>query len=77
VLVPGLTDDPMHIEGAGAFAAGFGNVSRIDVLPFRKLGEAKWQAPGMPFTLTGTPSTTAEQTPPARSVSATHGLHAV
>ncbi len=51
VLVPGLTDDPANVDGVAAFAASLGNVSRVDVLPFRKLGEAKWQALGKPFTL--------------------------
>ncbi|MGW8363603.1 radical SAM protein [Streptomyces wedmorensis] len=55
VLVPGLTDGPADVEGVAAFAAGLGNVSRVDILPFHKLGEAKWQALAMPFTLHGTP----------------------
>ncbi|KOV57536.1 pyruvate formate-lyase-activating protein [Streptomyces sp. MMG1121] len=77
VLVPGITDAPVNIEGVAAFAAGLGNVSRVDVLPFHKLGEAKWQALGMPFTLHDTPSPTAGQTARARDVFAAHGLHAV
>ncbi|MEU3979483.1 pyruvate formate-lyase-activating protein [Streptomyces sp. NPDC026672] len=77
VLVPGLTDDPANIEGVAAFAAGLGNVSRVDVLSFHKLGEAKWQALGMPFTLHDTPSPTAEQTARARDVFTAHGLYAV
>ncbi|MBD0840740.1 pyruvate formate-lyase-activating protein [Streptomyces sp. TRM68416] len=77
VLVPGLTDDPANIEGVAAFAASLGNVSRVDVLPFHKLGEAKWQALGMPFTLHDTPCPTPEQTTLARSVFTAHGLYAV
>ncbi|GGJ23360.1 pyruvate formate-lyase-activating protein [Streptomyces brasiliensis] len=77
VLVPGLTDDPANIEGVAAFAAGLGNVLRVDVLPFHKLGEAKWQALGMLFTLHDTPTPTTEQTALARGVFAAHGLHAV
>ncbi|MFF3466078.1 pyruvate formate-lyase-activating protein [Streptomyces sp. NPDC002619] len=77
VLVPGLTDEPANIDGVAAFAAGLGNVSRVDVLPFHKLGEAKWLALGMPFTLHDTPTPTAEQTALARSVFTSHGLYAV
>ncbi|KQX11734.1 pyruvate formate lyase-activating protein [Streptomyces sp. Root431] len=77
VLVPGLTDAPANIEGVAAFAAGLGNVSRVDVLPFHKLGEAKWQALAMPFTLHDTPSATPEQVAGAREVFLAHGLHAV
>ncbi|MHC3470727.1 pyruvate formate-lyase-activating protein [Streptomyces sp. 7R007] len=77
VLVPGLTDAPANIEGVAAFAASLGNVTRVDVLPFHKLGEAKWQALGRRFVLHDTPAPTAEQTALARSVFASHGLLAV
>src|SRR5262245_51084128 len=33
VLVPGVSDDPDDIQQIAAFAAGLGNVSRVDVLP--------------------------------------------
>ncbi|MCM1974171.1 pyruvate formate-lyase-activating protein [Streptomyces sp. G1] len=77
VLVPGLTDDPANIEGVAAFAASLGNVTRVDVLPFHKLGEAKWQALGRPFVLHDTPCPTPEQTALARDIFAGHGLYAV
>ncbi|MFJ6797752.1 pyruvate formate-lyase-activating protein [Streptomyces sp. NPDC091268] len=77
VLVPGLTDAPENIEGVAAFAGGLGNVSRVDVLPFHKLGEGKWQALGMDFTLRDTPSPAPEQLAGARAVFEAHGLTAV
>ncbi|MFF8510951.1 pyruvate formate-lyase-activating protein [Streptomyces sp. NPDC015492] len=77
VLVPGLTDDPADVEGVAAFAGGLGNVSRVDVLPFHKLGEAKWQALAMPFTLHDTPSPTRERVAEVREVFRAHGLNAV
>ncbi|WP_017241078.1 hypothetical protein [Streptomyces sp. SS] len=77
MLVPGLTDDPADVEGVAGFAAGLGNVSRVDILPFHKLGEAKWQALAMPFTLYDIPSPTPEQLAAAREVFQAHGLHAV
>ncbi|WP_411106809.1 pyruvate formate-lyase-activating protein [Streptomyces sp. cmx-4-9] len=77
VLVPGLTDAPENVEGVAAFAAGLGNVSRVDVLPFHKLGEGKWQALDMNFSLHDTPSPTAGQVAQAASVFAAHGLAAV
>ncbi|MEU7701185.1 pyruvate formate-lyase-activating protein [Streptomyces sp. NPDC039028] len=77
VLVPGLTDDPADVEGVAAFAGGLGNVSRVDVLPFHKLGEAKWQALAMPFTLHDTPSPTPERVAEVREVFRAHGLNAV
>ncbi|MEU3333735.1 pyruvate formate-lyase-activating protein [Streptomyces sp. NPDC006668] len=77
VLVPGLTDDPANIEGVAAFTASLGNVTRVDVLPFHKLGEAKWQALGRRFALHDTPCPTPEQTALARRIFADRGLYAV
>ncbi|MDR3079755.1 MAG: pyruvate formate-lyase 1-activating enzyme, partial [Streptomyces sp.] len=54
-----------------------GNVSRVDVLPFHKLGEPKWQALGRTFPLHDTPAPTAEQIAGTREVFASHGLTAV
>ncbi|MFD7555454.1 MULTISPECIES: pyruvate formate-lyase-activating protein [unclassified Streptomyces] len=77
VLVPGLTDAHENVEGVAAFAGTLGNVSRVDVLPFHKLGESKWQALGMEFTLHDTPSPTPEQVAEAKAVFAAQGLKAV
>ncbi|MER5635538.1 hypothetical protein ABT095_01100 [Kitasatospora sp. NPDC002227] len=81
VLVPGLTDLPENLEGAASFAASFaaslGNVARVDVLPFHKLGAAKWRSLGVEFTLADTPAPTRDQVAAARAVFAAHGLHAV
>jgi pyruvate formate lyase activating enzyme len=51
VLVPGLSDDPDDIAQIASFAAGLGNVKRVDVLPFHQLGKYKWQRLGIPYTL--------------------------
>ncbi|MET9363719.1 pyruvate formate-lyase-activating protein [Streptomyces sp. NPDC006632] len=77
VLVPDLTDDPANIEGIASYAASLGNVSRVDVLPFHKLGESKWQAREMNFTLHTTPSPTPDAVAAARAVFTSYGLYAV
>jgi pyruvate formate lyase activating enzyme len=51
VLVPGLTDDPAIIEGIAGFAAGLGNVERVDVLPFHQMGRFKWHKLGLRYSL--------------------------
>jgi pyruvate formate lyase activating enzyme len=51
VLVPGLTDDAEDIGKIAAFAAGLGNVQRVDVLPFHQMGMFKWKRLGIPYTL--------------------------
>ncbi|WP_433221550.1 pyruvate formate-lyase-activating protein [Dactylosporangium sp. CS-047395] len=55
VLVPGLTDDPVDVDAVAGFAAGLGNVERVDVLPFHRLGAAKYDRLGIPFPLHDTP----------------------
>ncbi|MFJ3306675.1 pyruvate formate-lyase-activating protein [Streptomyces sp. NPDC086549] len=56
VLVPGWTDDPEAVDGLARFVAGLGSVDRVDILPFHKLGAAKYEALGLPFPLRDTPS---------------------
>jgi pyruvate formate lyase activating enzyme len=51
VLVPGLTDDPGDIAKTAGFAAGLGNVERVDVLPFHQMGRYKWKNLGLDYTL--------------------------
>jgi pyruvate formate lyase activating enzyme len=51
VLVPGLTDDETVVDSIGEFAAGLGNVERLEVLPFHQLGRFKWERLGLDYTL--------------------------
>ena len=51
VLVPGLTDDPEDISKIAGFAAGLGNVERVDVLPFHQMGRYKWKNLGIEYKL--------------------------
>jgi pyruvate formate lyase activating enzyme len=51
VLVPGWTDDPEEVAGIARFAAGLGNVERVDVLPFHQMGRFKWKELGMKYEL--------------------------
>ena len=51
VLVPGLTDDLSDIARIAGFAAGLGNVERVDVLPFHQMGRFKWKELGMDYKL--------------------------
>ena len=51
VLVPGFSDDPGEVAGVAEFAAGLGNVERVDVLPFHQMGRFKWKALGLDYKL--------------------------
>ena len=61
VLVPDLTDDENEINQLAAFAAGLGNIERVDVLPFHQMGRSKWEKLGIDYTLS-------EVSPPAREL---------
>jgi len=56
VLVSGHTDDPDDVEGIASFVATLSTVERVDVLPFHKLGAAKYTALGLPFPLANVPA---------------------
>ena len=54
VLVPGLTDDLDDIAQVAQFAAGLGNVERVDVLPFHQMGKYKWKRLNLDYRLDAT-----------------------
>ncbi|MFR0355905.1 pyruvate formate-lyase-activating protein [Streptomyces sediminimaris] len=74
VLVPGWTDDLSAVDGLGAFLAGLGNVDRVDVLPFHKLGAHKYDALGIDFPLRDTPVPDPESVERVRRRFREHGL---
>lgn len=74
VLVPGFTDEPREVERVARFASTLHNVERIDVLPFHRLGAAKYQRLGIPFELADVPSPTAASVLEVRERFADHGL---
>ena len=60
VLVPGLTDDLDDLAKTAEFAAGLGNVERVEVLPFHQMGRYKWERLGLDYTLKDVEPPTAE-----------------
>lgn len=77
VLVPGLTDAESNIDGLAAFVASLGNVERVEILPFHKMGEGKYRQLGMPYKLHHTPTPTAAEVDRARAIFARHGVNAL
>ncbi|MEU4874522.1 pyruvate formate-lyase-activating protein [Streptomyces sp. NPDC021608] len=73
VLVPGWTDDLRAVDGLAEFVAGLDTVDRVDVLPFHKLGAAKYEALGIPFPLKDTPTPDAALTERVRERFRAHG----
>ncbi|MEU9188891.1 pyruvate formate-lyase-activating protein [Streptomyces sp. NPDC048484] len=76
VLVPGWTDDPEAVDGLARFLSGLAGVERIDVLPFHKLGAAKYDALNIPFPLQDTPVPDAALVDRVRDQFRSHGLAA-
>jgi len=64
VLVPNLTDDPEDIDHLAQYLSTLSNVERIDILPFHKMGEYKWEQLGYKYALADTiePSQTEVET---------------
>ncbi len=77
VLVPGLTDAESNINGLAEFVATLGNVDRVEILPFHKMGEDKYARSGIPYKLGSTPTPTAAQVDNAKAIFARHGIEAI
>ena len=77
VLVPGLSDDDANVEAIARFAAGLGNVERVDVLPFHQMGKFKWKALGLPYELESLQPPSAESVDRALAIFRKEGLNAL
>jgi pyruvate formate lyase activating enzyme len=77
VLVPGLTDDLDDIANIARFAAGLGNVDRVEVLPFHQMGRFKWQRLGLHYSLTNAEPPTPELVEHVCGIFRSEGLKAV
>lgn len=77
VLVPGLTDDLPMIEKMAEFVKGLGCVERVEVLPFHKMGERKWKALGLAYTLGDTLPPSPELVEQTRAIFRRQGLKVV
>ncbi|MDD4564152.1 MAG: pyruvate formate-lyase-activating protein [Eubacteriales bacterium] len=53
VVVPGLNDSPADLQKIVKIARLFSNFKRLELLPFRKLCNSKYEALGIPFPFAG------------------------
>ena len=74
VLVPGLTLDDDQLHRLGRLLRDYRCVERVELLPFHKMGEYKWQALGEPYTLADVQPPEPEQVEHARSLLRGYGL---
>jgi pyruvate formate lyase activating enzyme len=54
VIVPGLTDSEDSVSALGRLARGKKWIKRVELLPFHKMGEYKWNGIGAKYTLSET-----------------------
>lgn len=61
VIVPGLTDELAGLEQIGQFIQGMANVEKVELLPFHKMGEYKWERLGHSYKLSHVSPPTEEE----------------
>ena len=76
VLVPGLTLEEAQLHALGRLLRRYGCIERVELLPFHKMGEYKWEALGAPYTLSETQPPPAEAVDRAREILRGYGLDA-
>ncbi len=74
VLVPGWTDAPDHVRRLAEYVAGLGNVERVDVLGYHRLGREKYARLGIPDRLSDVPAASPDLLADVRAVLEATGL---
>ncbi len=74
VMVPGLTLNPDKLTRLAAFLSGFSCIQKVELLPFHKMGEYKWEQLGRPYSLTDTPVPAPEEVALAKEIFRKQGL---
>ena len=74
VLVAGYTLAPEHTEQLARRLEHYRCIERVELLPFHKLGEPKWDKVDMDYQLTDTPPTNERQIENARQLLTAYGL---
>ena len=74
VLVPNLTDPLHNVEGLAKFVSTLDNVEKVEVLPFHKMGEYKWEQLGYDYKLKDTPPASPELVQQVMDIFRNHGL---
>lgn len=74
VYVPNLTDAKENIEGLAEYLSTMTNVELVEVLPFHKMGEHKWELLGYDYKLKDTPIPSEEEIKFAQDIFRSYGL---
>ncbi|MDR3314520.1 MAG: radical SAM protein [Oscillospiraceae bacterium] len=74
VLLPGWTLEQTQLEKLAALLLPYTCIQLVELLPFHKLGEPKWEQLGRPYLLQKTPAVTQAEAAWARGIFAGVGL---
>ncbi len=77
VLVPGLSDQKDAIEDLAVILSQYDNLERIELLPFHKMGEYKWESLGIDYKLKDTEEPTKESIVEAMAILKSHNLNTI
>jgi pyruvate formate lyase activating enzyme len=75
-LIPGINDSRDHVENMAGYLSKQAPGSRIDVLPYHRLGNSKYSCLRRDYPLNGTPLLTDEKVEEVKKVLEGHGLRA-
>ncbi len=75
MLVPGLTDQPEHIEALSKHLSRYENIERIELLPFHQMATYKWQELGLEYKLADVKEPTKEEMINALAIFKIHNLN--
>lgn len=74
VLVPGWTLDEQRLEELASFLTAFSCIEQIELLPYHRMGQYKWEQLKLHYSFKDVPEPTAKQLIMARSVFEAQGL---
>jgi len=74
VLVPQFTDNEDDLHGWAEYVSNFGNIERVDVLPFHQMGIHKWEEIGADYKLRDIKAPTTEGVDKAEGIFKSYGL---
>lgn len=73
-LIPGVNDTTINLTATAEFVSTLPGVDRIDLLPYHRLGEPKYQRLGRPYPLAASPAFGPDRTGWAKAFLERHGF---
>lgn len=74
VLLPGYTLTEEHAHKLGEYLKDFECIKKVELLPFHKMGEYKWETLGLDYTLTDVQPPEPEQVEEIKNILLSYGL---